>query len=256
MPRFPDFKQRLREGPLHGCFVTFPSAAVTEFTAATGFDFILIDNEHGNMNPETVEDMVRASHCQQVPCLVRIPYNRPEYIRKALDFGADGVQVPLVNTVADALAAHQPSLFPPHGERGVAFLPRSAQYGMHPDKARYLAEADAARVLSIHIETTDAVQNLDEILAAGLADVYFVGPGDLAVSMGYGHDLNHPHVLETIEHCIRKIRSSKNIAGTYVGTPERAKEAIAWGATYLVTALTPYMVQGAKNYLTQSKTEN
>ncbi|MGL5456247.1 MAG: HpcH/HpaI aldolase family protein [Citrobacter telavivensis] len=249
MMRFPDFKQRLHEGPLHGCFVTFPSAAMTEFTAAMGFDFVLIDNEHGNMNPETVEDMVRASHSQHVPCLVRVPYNRAEYTRKALDFGADGVQVPLVNTAEDARLASRPTLFPPQGDRGVAFLPRSANYGMCADKARYLTEANAARVLSVHIETVEAVENLDDILAAGLADVYFIGPGDLAVSMGYGHDLNHRDVLDTIERCIRKIAASGNIAGTYVGTPERAAEAISWGANYLVTAITPHMVNGAKHYL-------
>ena len=95
----------------------------------------------------------------------------------------------------------------------------------------------------------EAVDNLDDILAAGLADVYFVGPGDLAVSMGYGHDLNHRDVLDTIERCIRKIAASGNIAGTYVGTPERAAEAISWGAHYLVTAITPHMVNGAKHYL-------
>ncbi len=247
--RFPDFKQRLQEGPLHGCFVTFPGAAIAEFTAAIGFDFILIDNEHGNMNPETLEDMVRASHCQQVPCLVRVPYNRAEYLRKALDFGADGVQVPLVNTVQDARDASLPTLFPPQGERGVAFLPRAAQYGMCADKARYLEEANAGRVLSVHIETVEAVCNLDEILAAKLADVYFIGPGDLAVSMGYGHDLSHPQVLETTERCIRKITASGAIAGTYVGTPERAAQAISWGAHYLVTAITPHMISGAKQYL-------
>lgn len=73
--------------------------------------------------------------------------------------------------------------------------------------------------------------------------------------MGYGHDLNHPDVLATIERCIRKIAASGNIAGTYVGTPERAAEAISWGAHYLVTALTPHLVSGARHYL-QIKTNN
>lgn len=244
-----DFKQRLRREPLHGCFVTFPCAALTEFTAAMGFDFLLLDNEHGNFNPQTLEDMVRATHCRQIPCVVRVPYNRAEYIRKALDFGADGVQVPLINTVNDAIAASKPSLFPPEGERGVAFLPRSANYGMHPDKGRYLQEANANRLLSVHIETVEAVGNLDDILASKQADVYFVGPGDLAVSMGYGNDINHPTVLATIEQCIKKIVASGAIAGTYVGTAERAREAIAWGATYLVTAVNSHMSNGAKNYL-------
>lgn len=247
------FKQRLRTAPQHGCFVTFPSAAITEFTAAMGFDFILIDNEHGNINPETVEDMVRAAHSRQTPCLVRVPYNRAEYIRKALDFGADGVQVPLINTVADAQTAIRPSLFPPQGDRGVAFLPRAADYGMYPDKGRYLADSNAARVLSLHIETAEAVDNLDAILALSQADVYFVGPGDLAVSLGYGHDLQHPTVKTTIAQCIKKIVASGHIAGTYVGTPESAKEAIAWGATYLVTAVNTHMANGAMQYLNAAK---
>lgn len=250
MMNFTDFKQRLREGPLHGCFVTFPCAALTEFTAAMGFDFLLLDNEHGNFNPQTLEDMVRATHCRQIPCIVRVPYNRAEYIRKALDFGADGIQVPLINTVQDAIAANRPSLFPPEGDRGVAFLPRAANYGMHEDKGRYLREANAGRLLAVHIETVEAVENLDVILASQQADVYFVGPGDLAVSMGFGHDINHPNVISTIELCIKKIVASGNIAGTYVGNSERAHEAIAWGATYLVTAVNNYMSQGAKNYLT------
>ncbi len=246
---YPDFKQKLRHTPMQGCFVTFPSAALTEFTAAMGFDFVLIDNEHGNMNAETLEDMARAAHARRVPCIIRVPYNRADYIRKALDFGADGIQVPLINTVEDVKAAAAPSLFPPEGERGVAFLTRAAEYGMHPDKGRFLAEANAQRVLSVHIETVEAVANLDAILAERQADVYFIGPGDLAVSMGYGHDLNHPAVLDTIERCIRKIVTSGNIAGTYVGTPERAAHAIAWRATYLVTAITSHMASGAKHYL-------
>lgn len=253
MMMFADFKQRLREGPLHGCFVTFPCAALTEFTAAMGFDFLLLDNEHGNFNPQTLEDMVRATHCRQIPCIVRVPYNRAEYIRKALDFGADGVQVSLTNTVDDVVAANKPSLFPPEGERGVAFLPRSANYGMHEDKGRYLREANAARLLSVHIETVEAVENLEAILASNQADVYFVGPGDLAVSMGYGHDINHPDVISTIQQCIKKIVAAGGIAGTYVGTPERAREAISWGATYLVTAVNSHMSNGAKNYLTAAK---
>lgn len=248
-----DFKQRLREGPLQGCFVTFPSAALTEFTASMGFDFLLLDNEHGNFYPETLEDMVRATHCQQIPCVVRVPYNRAEYIRKALDFGADGVQVPLINTVDDAIAASKPSLFPPEGERGVAFLPRAANYGMHPDKGRYLKEANMNRLLSVHIETVEAVRNLDAILESKQADVYFVGPGDLAVSMGYGNDINHPTVVATIEQCIKDIVASGAIAGTYVGTAERAREVIAWGATYIVTAVNNHMSTGAKNYLAETQ---
>lgn len=243
------WKQRLREEPLYGCFVTFASAAVTEYIAQIGFDFTLIDNEHGTMNQETLEDMVRASQCAGVPAIVRVPYNRHEYIRKALDFGANGVQVPLIDNEAQARRVVAASHFPPRGERGVAFLTRAARYGLCGDKAQYLADADAAKLVSAHIETVEAVANIERIVAVDGIDVFFIGPGDLAISMGYAHDPNHPQVLETMERCIRYIRRQGRVAGTYAGDSQRAKDAVGWGATYLVTAVTPYMARGGAGYL-------
>ncbi|UTJ49165.1 aldolase/citrate lyase family protein [Atlantibacter subterranea] len=249
----PHWKQRLYHEPLHGCFVTFSSPALCEFTARMGFDFILIDNEHGAMNQETLEDMVRASQCVEVPAIVRVPINRHEYIRRALDFGANGVQVPLVNTARQAREAVSASHFPPRGERGVAFLTRAANYGMCPDKARYIEDADASKLVSVHIETPEAVANLDAILDVEGIDVLFIGPGDLAVSMGYANSPNHPDVMETMENCIRRISQAGKIAGTYVGDADRAAMAIDWGATYLVTAITPYMVQAGTQYLINAR---
>lgn len=173
------WKQTLKEKAQFGCFVTFASPALTEFTARMGFDFTLIDNEHGCMNQETLEDMVRASQCAGVPAIVRVPYHRAETSRRALDFGANGVQIPLINTAKAAQEVVAYTHFSPHGERGVAFLTRAANYGMCADKSVYLAQADATKLVSVHIETTEALQNLDEILAIDGIDVLFVGPGDL-----------------------------------------------------------------------------
>ena len=243
------FKQRLRERPLIGCFVTFASPALTEFTAHLGFDFTLLDSEHGAMDTLAIEDMIRASQCAGVPAMVRVPYNRPDYIRRALDSGAHGVQVPMVNSARDAANAVTPSNFPPDGERGVAFLTRAAQYGMEPERATYFTRANQAKVLSLHVETVEAVHNLDEILEAGGADVYFVGPGDLAVSMGFGHDPNNKAVWETIERCIRTISSRGHIAGTLCTDAARTQQAIDWGAHYIVTAISPFLIQGVTQYL-------
>lgn len=243
------FKAALRERPQMGCFVTFASPGLTEFTAHLGFDFTLIDSEHAAMDTVIVEDMIRASQCAGVPAMVRVPYNRPDHIRRALDSGAHGVQVPMVNSASDAAAAVMPSNFPPDGERGVAFLTRAAQYGMEKERSTYFQRANEAKVLSLHIETVEAVHNIDEILAVGGADVYFVGPGDLAVSMGYAHDPNNVAVWETIERCIRKISEHGFIAGTLVTDVARAKDVIAWGAHYVVTAITPFIIQGAGAYL-------
>jgi 2-keto-3-deoxy-L-rhamnonate aldolase RhmA len=245
----PDFKRRLRERPQIGCFVTFQSPGLTEFTAQLGFDFTLLDSEHGAMDSVGIEDMIRASQCAGVPSIVRVPYNRPEYIRRALDSGANGVQVPLVNTADDARAAVSPSTFPPAGERGVAFLTRAAKFGTEKDRATYFERSNAARIVSLHIETVEAVRNLDAILDAGGADVYFLGPGDLAVSMGFAHDPNNAEVWQTVERCIRTIRGRGFVAGTLCTDAARAKQAIAWGAHYIVGAISPFLIQGAGGYL-------
>ncbi|MDQ5850696.1 MAG: aldolase/citrate lyase family protein, partial [Chloroflexota bacterium] len=237
------------EGPVIGCFVTFPSPGLTELTAHLGFEFTLLDSEHTAMDSVMIEDMIRASQCAGVPAIVRIPFNRPEYIRRALDSGANGVQVPMVSTAADARAALAPANFPPHGERGAAFLTRAARYGLEPDRATYFDRANEAKLVSLHIETPEAVRNLDEILEIGGADIYFVGPGDLAVSMGYGREPNHPEVTATIERCIRRIRETGKIAGTLVTDVARSKQVIEWGATYIVTAISPFIIQGATQYL-------
>jgi 4-hydroxy-2-oxoheptanedioate aldolase len=244
-----NLKKRLNEGPVFGCFVTFASPGVTEFTAHLGFDFTLLDAEHAAMDGVAIEDMIRASQCAGVPAIVRTPFNRAEYTRKALDSGANGVQIPLISTAADARAALAPSNFPPAGERGVAFLTRAARYGMEPDRATYFERANEAKLVSLHIETVEAVHNLDEILEVEGADVYFVGPGDLAVSMGHGREPNHPEVIATMERCVRQIRNRGKIAGTLATDVARSRQVIEWGVTYLVTAISPFIIQGATQYL-------
>jgi 4-hydroxy-2-oxoheptanedioate aldolase len=244
-----NLKTLLRERPTFGCFVTFASPAMTEFIAHLGFDFTLLDAEHGTMDSVGIEDMIRASQCAGVPSIVRVPYSRPEYLRKALDSGANGVQVPLISNADEARAALAPANFPPAGERGVAFLTRAARYGLEPDRATYFTRANEAKLVSLHIETVEAVRNLDEILEVDSADVYFIGPGDLAVSMGYAEQPNHPEVLATMERCIRRIRQRGKIAGTLATDVARSKQVIEWGATYIVTAITPFVVQGIGQYL-------
>jgi 2-keto-3-deoxy-L-rhamnonate aldolase RhmA len=242
-------KEMLAEGPAFGSFVTFASPGLTEFTARLGFDFTLLDSEHGAMDSVDLEDMIRASQCAGAPAVVRVPYNRPELIRRALDSGADGVQVPLVNTADDARAAVRAATFPPQGDRGVAFLTRAAHYGVLEGRDTYFERANAARVLVLHIETVESVENLDAILEVDGADVFFVGPGDLAVSMGYGRDPNNAEVVETIARCLRRIRDAGKIGGTLAVDPARARQVVESGARYVVTAISPMLIKGAADYL-------
>lgn len=243
------FKARLTTTPQLGCFVNFADAGFCEFSARLGFDFVVVDAEHGPMDTAQTENMVRAAQSVGASAIVRTPYNRPEHLRRPLDSGADGVQVPLVNTADDASAAVDAATFPPTGARGAAFLTRAARWGLEPDKLGYFARMDAARTLVVHIETPEAIANLDAILAVDGVDVFFVGPGDLAVSMGYAHAPQDPAVMGAIDGAIRKIVSVGKIAGTLAPTAERARDVIAMGATYILAPLPALIIPAARGYL-------
>jgi len=248
-----DMKKRLHKGPLFGCFVTFPSPGLTEFTAQMGFDFTCIDNEHGSMDYMVLENMIRGSQCAGIPSIIRTPVNRPEYIQKALDSGANGIQIPMVNTLDEVKDAVNAALYPPLGKRGFDFLPRACNYSLYPNKMEYLEKANEELMVILQIETVEAVNNLAHFLTIEGVDVFFIGPFDLAVSMGYAENPRHPNVLQMIEQSIRMIKDSGKIAGVYVSDVEQTKQAVQWGANYIVTDLTLAMTQWAEQYLQSVK---
>lgn len=249
MDNMTHWKEQLLEKPLYGCFVTFGLADIAEMTAMMGFDFLVIDNEHGVIEQSTLVDMVRASQLRGVPAMVRVTMKEYDHIQKALDFGANGILVPLVNTAADARRVVDMANYAPEGHRGTAYLPRASGYGMVTDKQVYLQEANRAKLLACQVETREAVANLDEILAVDGIDVYFVGPGDLAAS--YGEPTCSPKMLEITEKVIHRITAAGRTAGYYVGSPEAAKQAETWGVRYLLTAVNQYMTAGGKSFLSR-----
>ena len=194
----------MKERPLVGCFVTFALPDIAEYTAALGFDFLLIDNEHGVMEQSVLADMVRASQCADVPAVIRCTEKSYDHIQKALDFGANGIQLPLVNNAEDAKKVVDLANFPPDGKRGVAFLPRAASFGLVQDKKAYLKQANESKLISCQVETKEALDNLDEILAVEGIDVYFIGPGDLSTSLGM--NTTDPEFLAIVEKTIKNCR--------------------------------------------------
>ncbi|MBO0456003.1 hypothetical protein JZO77_04535 [Enterococcus hulanensis] len=242
-----NWKSQMLDKPLFGCFVTYGLPDIAEFTASLGFDFLLIDNEHGVMEQSVILDMVRASQGMNVPAVVRCESSEFGQIQKSLDFDANGVQMPLVNTKKQAQKVVELANFPPVGKRGVAFLPRAAQFGLINDKKRYLEEANRTKFVCCQIETRQSLENLDDILTVEGIDVFFIGPGDLSVSLGM--NTSDEEFIEILKNTVQKIVSNGRVAGCYVGNYKEAERAISWGATYLVTAITPYMAAGAQQFL-------
>jgi 2-keto-3-deoxy-L-rhamnonate aldolase RhmA len=166
--------------------------------ALNGYDFFILDNEHGAYSPETVSDIIAAARGAEIVPIVRIPEIRRETILKPLDSGAAGLLVPLVNTAEQAREVIFHAKYPPMGNRGVA-LRRPHSLYRKVGAADYLREANEETLIAVQAETPQSIQNLEEITAVPGIDVVFVGPFDLSVSLGIPGEVNHPRETEAID---------------------------------------------------------
>jgi 4-hydroxy-2-oxoheptanedioate aldolase len=210
------FKRRLQDGErLLGFFIGTPSAAAVEIAGLSGYDFVIIDTEHGPADIETVENMLRAATIHGMAGLVRVPDSSVASIQRVLDAGADGILVPHVASAAIAKDVVDRALFTPQGRRGVA-LARSSAYGIGDAKAYYVTR-NQHTVVIVMIEDAEALPVVDEILAVPGIDAVFIGPGDLSSSLGYPGEPNHPVVQAEVS----RINAAAKRAGLAVATVGR-----------------------------------
>lgn len=192
------FKARLRgDVPLHGFFVGIPSPAMVELAGYAGFDFVIIDTEHGASGLETLEHMLRAAAASGIAALVRVPRGAADDILHVLDAGADGILVPHVTSAAVARDIVRHAYYPPLGRRGISTLSRAARHGMGEAAAVLREQASRTTVIAM-IEDTEALTEVGAIAGVEGLDAVFVGPNDLAASMGYLGEAGHPEVRRAV----------------------------------------------------------
>src|SRR5215204_3529402 len=196
------FKKGLRDGrQLVGLWSSLSSAAATEILADTGFDWILIDTEHAPNETPMVADQLRAASMGRASPVVRPAWNDAVILKRLLDVGVQTLLVPFIQNAAEAARAVAATRYPPRGMRGVASVHRANRYGRVPD---YFARADDEMCVLVQLETGPAVEALEEIAAVEGVDGVFIGPSDLAASLGYLGNNAHPEVRETIERGCRR----------------------------------------------------
>ena len=182
--------------PAIGGWCVIPGAFTAEVLAGIGFDWVCIDAQHGLIGYQEMLGMLQAVAVKQVPALVRVPWNEPGWIMKALDAGAAGVIVPMVNGPEEARAAAGACRYPPLGYR--SWGPTRVSLGV----ADYAPElANRSVVCAVMVETVPALDQLDEILSVPGVDAVFIGPSDFAISMGLGPrstDPGHRRRLEAV----------------------------------------------------------
>jgi 2-keto-3-deoxy-L-rhamnonate aldolase RhmA len=216
-------KGMLQEGKkTAGGWLQICSPMAAEIMSRAGFDWLMIDMEHGPGDILALISQLQAMQGYGVIPLVRAPWNDFVVIKRILDAGAYGVMVPYVNTKADAEAAVRACRYPPEGIRGVARSPRAQGFGQNSKE--YFARANDEILVIVQIETAQAISNLDSILDVPGVDVIFIGPVDLASSLGHLGDVNHPEVRSAIATIENKVLKAKKALGTVSPNWEKAKE--------------------------------
>ena len=242
--------EKLQAGkPAFGVMLTFPSAPVVEMLGYLGFDWVLLDNEHGSVTVDTAEDVIRAAELTGIAPIVRPVANRPEVIAPFLDRGAWGVQVPHVNTAEEARAAVAACKYFPNGERGSFSRGRPAAYGMGGGTTQeYFAAANANTLVCLMLEEVVGVSNIGEIAKVKGVDVLFIGSGDLSQSMGFPGQQTHPEVQKVMEEGVKAIRDAGLIAG--VSCPDSlVPKFLDLGVQYFHSSVESLMKSAGDSYL-------
>lgn len=216
-----------------GAFVKIPSPDTVELLAAAGVDFVVADAEHGPIDPEMCQQMTRAAEASDVPLLVRVgEATNDATVTRFLDTGVAGVKLPRVSSVTAARNQIGAIFHPPLGRRGLA-AGRWTGYGSAGGLPELVEALQESLVVVIQIEESEALENLEGLLALSEPDVYFIGPTDLAASLGYRGDRHVPDVERRVEETISTIAAAGKCAGVLASTPEEAVRFRRLGARWI-----------------------
>jgi 4-hydroxy-2-oxoheptanedioate aldolase len=207
-------------------WLAIPSAFSAETMAHAGWDSLTLDMQHGVIDYQSAAGMLAAISTTSTMPIVRVPWLDPGIIMKMLDAGAFGIICPMVNNAADAETLVGAMRYPPRGSR--SFGPIRALLYAGPD---YAKEANSSVIPFAMIETRQALDNLDEILAVEGLDAIYVGPADLSLALGCTprFDQDEPAVVEAIDLIVRKAKEHGVVAGIHNGTPEYALKMVEKG---------------------------
>jgi 4-hydroxy-2-oxoheptanedioate aldolase len=224
------FKHAIAEGRQQiGLWCTLPSGFTAEALAGCGFDWLLLDTEHSPGDPLTVLEQLQAIAPYPTHAAVRPAANDPVLIKRLLDAGAQTLLIPQVQNVDEARAAVAAMRYPPRGIRGLAGITRATRYGLVSD---YAGRAEEELCLLIQVETKSALADIEAIAALDGVDGIFIGPSDLAASLGYPGDSGHANVKTAIEDAIARIRKTGKPAGILSLDPDFVRRCMTLGTVF------------------------
>jgi len=228
-----NLKEVLKEGKnVFGPFMKFTDPAAVEIMGFAGFDFVIIDAEHGPISMQSAQNMIRAAETVNITPIIRVSSNDEALILRALDIGAQGIEIPQINSKSQAIKAVKSVKYSPQGERGVCRYVRASNYSSM-DKFKYFKSANEESMIITHIEGVEGINNLDEILSVPGIDVIFIGPYDLSQSLGIQGQVNNSLVVEKMKEVVLKCKQSKIAVGSFADDIQTAKKWISLGIQYM-----------------------
>jgi 2-keto-3-deoxy-L-rhamnonate aldolase RhmA len=239
-------KEQLRSGGVaHVVSGHSISSDTIDFCGQLGFHGFWIEGEHGPVAWHQIGDLSRACDLWNMASVMRIYSHDPGVITRVLDLGVNGIVVPHVNSKAEAEGLVRATRFSPLGLRGMFQGRRS--YG----DPNFLQQANDEILLVVLIEEWRAVERLDEILTVDHIDVFFVAPSDLAQTMGYFGQPDHPAVQEVVEKSLAKISAAGRVAGA-LGAEKTMPRYRDLGVRFFLTSFDPWIKAGAREYLAKA----
>lgn len=246
------FKRALAEGRQQiGLWNSITGTVVAELLATTGYDWLVIDTEHALTDVPDTLGMMQAMAPYPVSAVVRPAVNDIVLIKRLLDLGAQTLLIPFVQNAEEARAAVTAMRYPPRGMRGVALVTRGSRFGQVEG---YATRAEEELCLIVQVETAEALSQIEAIAAVDGVDGIFIGPSDLAASMGHAGNARHPEVQAAIKAAIARIRAAGKPAGILAVDPAFARQCIEWGTTFTAVGVDVLMLlQAAKGMVAQFK---
>ncbi|WHH61015.1 aldolase/citrate lyase family protein [Petroclostridium sp. X23] len=224
-------KERLKNGEaVIGTMVTlFEKAEISKLIKVSGFDFFIIDCEHGNFDYSTVAGILGMAREAGIPGLVRIPEVKREVVLKYMEMGAQGLLLPNTETADQAKALVEYSKYAPLGNRGVALMREHTGFEKPESVTVYMQDANEKTILMVQIESTAGINNIDSILDVEGIDAAFIGPNDLSQSMGIMGQINSPVFIEAVDKVIETASKKGKFSGIHLASPAALKPWISKG---------------------------
>ncbi len=236
---------------LYGTWLQTPSPEVVEILGWSGWDFVILDLEHGPYGPEGLPHLIRAAEAAESTAFVRVPLSAPHEVGKALDLGAAGIVSPGVTSAEAGAAAVRLTRFPPRGSRGSSPSTRQLHYSGVPFASLTAPEALQPLVV-LQVEARLATSDLGSILAIEGLDVVFIGPYDLSTSLGLPGQFDHPRVREAITEIVDRAGERGVAVGIWVPDAPSARFWVDHGVRFVTVSNNELMLFGASSALRRS----